>query len=88
MVKENLYGLSNKKLQCGPYPVEKLKRVAQPTTKITGNISQVSERDSGFIRAALGQFGPLAKTGNQPLYPKGTRWRCRKLYGQSSAFDC
>jgi hypothetical protein len=70
MVKENLPGLSYKKLQCGPYPVEKLKRVAQPTTRITGNISQVSERDSGFIRAALGQFGPFVKQEINRFIPK------------------
>ena len=70
MVKENLFGLTNKKLQCGPYPVEKLKRIAQPTTKITQNVSQVSERDSGFIRAALGQYGPLAKKELSRFIPK------------------
>jgi reductive dehalogenase len=70
MVKENLHGLSNKKLQYGPYPVEKLKRVAQPTTKITENVPQVSERDSGFIRAALGQFGPFAKQEINRFIPK------------------
>jgi hypothetical protein len=70
MVKENLDGLSNKKLQYGPYPVEKLKRVAQPTTKITENVKQVSERESGFIRAALGQFGPFAKQEINRFIPK------------------
>ena len=70
MVKENLYGLADKKLQCGPYPVEKLKRVNQPTTKITGNIARVSERDSGFILAALGQYGSLAKKEISRFIPK------------------
>lgn len=70
MLQESLSGLTNKKLQCGPYPVEKLKRIDQPTTKITQNVSQVSERDSGFIRAALGQFGPLAKKEISRFIPK------------------
>jgi 3-chloro-4-hydroxyphenylacetate reductive dehalogenase len=70
MLKDNIVGLTNKKPKYGPYPVEKLKRVAQPTTKLTDSISQVSERDSGFIRAALGQFGPLAKKEISRFIPK------------------
>ena len=53
MSKESISGLIGKNVRLGPYPVEKLKRVDHPTTKITGNVAQVSERDSGFIRAAL-----------------------------------
>ena len=70
MLQESFFGLTNKKIQCGPYPVEKLKRVAQPTTKITQNVLQVSERDSGFIRAALGQYGPFAKKELNRFIPK------------------
>ena len=46
--------------QLGPYPMEKLKRVEQPTTKITGNIKRFDEREHGFNRAARGDFGPAA----------------------------
>lgn len=70
MVNENLVGLTSNNRQYGPYPMEKLKRVSQPTTKITDNIMQVSERDSGFIRAALGQFGPLPKKELSRFIPK------------------
>jgi len=70
MSKENLSGLIGRNVRLGPYPVEKLKRVDHPTTKITGNVAQVSERDNGFIRAALGQFGPFAKTELNRFIPK------------------
>ncbi len=70
MTKDSFSGLTGKNIQYGPYPVEKLKRVAQPTTKITQNVQQVSERDSGFIRAALGQFGPFAKDELNRFIPK------------------
>jgi len=41
--------------------MEKLKRVEQPTTRIAGNIQRVDERESGFNRAARGDFGPVAE---------------------------
>jgi reductive dehalogenase len=48
------------KKQLGPYPMEKLKRVNQPTTKITDNIQRIDEREHGFSRAELGKLGPFA----------------------------
>ena len=52
--------MSTGKRQLGPYPMERLKRVEQPTTRITGNIQRVDERESGFNRAARGDFGEEA----------------------------
>lgn len=49
------------KKQLGPYPMEKLKRADQPTTKITGNIERTDEREHGFSRAERGELGPLAE---------------------------
>jgi reductive dehalogenase len=51
--------ISTEKRRLGPYPMDKLHRVEQPTTKITDPVQKVSERDSGFLRAARGEFGPL-----------------------------
>jgi reductive dehalogenase len=48
------------KKQLGPYPMEKLKRVNQPTTKITDNIQRIDEREHGFSRAELGKLGSFA----------------------------
>ena len=42
----------------GRYPMEKLKRVDQPTSKITENIPRFDEREHGFARAMRGDFGP------------------------------
>ncbi len=47
--------------QLGPYPMERLKRVDQPTTKITNNIQRIDVREHGFDRARRGDFGPVAK---------------------------
>jgi ferredoxin len=45
--------------QLDPYPVEVLKRVERPTTKILDDqICRVDERESGFNRARRGDFGP------------------------------
>lgn len=48
-------------IQLGPYPMEKLKHVDQPTTRITDNIKRIDERDNGFSRVELGLLGPLAQ---------------------------
>jgi 3-chloro-4-hydroxyphenylacetate reductive dehalogenase len=44
--------------QLGPYPMEKLKRVDVPTTLITENIQRPDQRETGFARAARGDYGP------------------------------
>ena len=44
----------------GPYPMEKLKKVDRPTTKITEDIPRFDEREHGFARAMRGDFGPNA----------------------------
>jgi len=48
---------SGKRGQLGPYPMERLKRVDQPTTIITDNIPRFDEREHGFARAMRGDFG-------------------------------
>ena len=42
----------------GRFPMESLKRVDQPTTRITDNIPRFDEREHGFARAMRGDFGP------------------------------
>ncbi len=44
----------------GPFPMERLKRVEEPTTRITGDVQRVDEREHGFSRAGRGDFGPVA----------------------------
>jgi len=41
-----------------PFPMHKLKRVDEPTTRILGEVQRVDERESGFRRAGRGDFGP------------------------------
>ena len=45
--------------QLGLYPMEKLKRVEKPTTKITDDIKRFDEREQGFARAFRGELGPV-----------------------------
>jgi reductive dehalogenase len=48
--------------QADPYPVRTLKRVDRPTTSILDDqIQRVDERESGFMRAGRGDFGPRLK---------------------------
>ena len=47
--------------QLGPYPMEQLKHVERPTTKITDNIERVDEREQGWNRAARGDFGDFVQ---------------------------
>jgi reductive dehalogenase len=47
--------------QLGPYPLERLRRVDQPTTYVGANIQRVSERQAGFIKAAWGDYGSRLK---------------------------
>ncbi len=47
--------------QLGPYPLERLRRVDQPTTYVGPYIQRVSERQAGFIKAAWGDYGPRLK---------------------------
>jgi reductive dehalogenase len=44
-----------------PHPYHKLKRVSQPTTKITADVSRADQREHGFSRALRGDLGPIAK---------------------------
>jgi reductive dehalogenase len=48
--------------QADPYPVHTLKRIDRPTTRILDDqVQQVDERESGFMRAGRGDFGPRLK---------------------------
>jgi reductive dehalogenase len=46
--------------QLGLLPMEKLRRVEHPTTRITDNFQRVDEREHGFSRAFRGDYGFLA----------------------------
>lgn len=51
-------GMVARRGRLGSYPMERLKRVAQPTTRITDSIQRFDEREHGFSRAMRGDFGP------------------------------
>ena len=45
-----------------PFPVNKLKRIERPTTKIDdGKVQRVKQSDSGFNKARRGDYGPALK---------------------------
>ncbi len=46
----------------GPYPMEKVRRVEEPTTLIDGdNVPRIPKRHDMFIRASIGDLGPKAQ---------------------------
>ena len=53
------------------FPVEKLKRVARPTTQINEDmIQRVREREAGFCKAAAGDYGPTLQKEFKRFVPK------------------
>lgn len=53
------------------FPMHKIKRVDRPTTKIFDHtVQRVDERESGFNRAARGDFGPYLKEQRQRFVMK------------------
>ena len=68
--------------QLGPYPMERLKRVDRPTTKITDKIQRTDVRERGFDRALRGDFGPLA----QSEYLRFKEPISASLWGMTSSF--
>jgi reductive dehalogenase len=54
----------------GRYPMDKLKRVDNPTTAITGDVQRFDEREHGFARAMRGDFGPVAQKEMMRFIPK------------------
>jgi reductive dehalogenase len=54
-----------------PYPVEALKRVDRPTTRILDDeVQRVDERESAFMRCRRGDFGPHLKQEIERFIPK------------------
>jgi len=51
------YESSNGRRNLGPFPMESLKRVDQPTTLITDSVQRFDWRENGFSRARRGDFG-------------------------------
>ncbi len=56
--------------QLGPYPMEKLKRVEKPTTKITDSVSRFDERQHGFARVMRGELGLIPQKEMMRFVPK------------------
>jgi reductive dehalogenase len=54
----------------GPYPMEKLKRVEKPTTRITDDVKRFDERQHGFARAMRGELGPVPRQEMMRFVPK------------------
>jgi 3-chloro-4-hydroxyphenylacetate reductive dehalogenase len=44
-----------------PFPMHKIKKVDQPTVRISAEVQRVDERESAFSRLSRGDFGPKAQ---------------------------
>jgi reductive dehalogenase len=62
--------MPSQKRQLGPYPMEKLKRVDKPTTRITENVKRFDERRHSFSRAAQGELGLTPQREMARFVPK------------------
>jgi len=54
----------------GRFPMEGLKKVNLPTTRITDSVLRFDEREHGFNRAARGDFGPIGTRERPRFIPK------------------
>ena len=53
------------------FPMDKLHRVDRPTTRIDeGKVQRVRERESGFMKAAVGDYGPVLQREFRRFVPK------------------
>ncbi len=68
---ENLIedSLVNKQEQQGPFPMEKVKRVKEPTNLITDGIQRIDMRNTAYGLAARGEYGPAVQKGVQKSLP-------------------
>jgi len=56
-----LFSRKRRPMHLGRYPMEKIKRVGQPTTLITDDVKRVPKRADFFVRAYYGDLGPAAE---------------------------
>jgi reductive dehalogenase len=70
MVKNEDRKMPSQKRQLGPYPIEKLKRIDKPTTRITDNVNRFDERRHSFNRAAQGELGLTPQREMARFVPK------------------
>ncbi len=70
MVKNVNKTTARSRKQLGPYPMEKLKRVDKPTTRITDNVKRFDEREHGFGKVMRGELGEAARREMERFVPK------------------
>ncbi|MFH1647754.1 MAG: reductive dehalogenase [Chloroflexota bacterium] len=70
MAEQNYREMLDRRGHLGAYPMEKLKRVDSPTTKITDNIARFDEREHGFARGRRGDFGAATQREMGRFTPK------------------
>ena len=56
--------------QLGPFPVENLKQVEQPTTRITPDVHRIDPRENAYGLAARGDYGPVVQKSVQNKLPE------------------
>ncbi|MBN1451512.1 MAG: 4Fe-4S dicluster domain-containing protein [Anaerolineales bacterium] len=61
MESEKQRNILHRQDQLGPFPMERLKRVDQPTNKITDAVQRIDLRDIAYGLAARGEYGPAVQ---------------------------
>jgi epoxyqueuosine reductase len=62
-------GILHNRKRMGPFPMERIRRVAEPTTVITDAVQRVDLRNIAYGLAARGEYGPAAQKGVQKVLP-------------------
>lgn len=62
-------GILHAKDQFAPLPMNRLRRVDQPTTRLTDGIQRIDLRDIAYGLAARGEYGPAVQKGVQKSLP-------------------
>ena len=60
---------SRRVVRLGPFPMERIRRVDQPTNLITDAVQRIDMRDTAYGLAGRGEYGPVVQKGVQRSLP-------------------
>ena len=70
MESEKQKSILHSQTQLGPFPMERFKRVDQPTTSITDTVQRVDMRENAYGLAARGEYGPVVQKAVDKKQPE------------------
>ncbi len=74
--------------QIGPFPMQRIKRVDNPTTLITDAVQRIDLREIAYGLATRGEYGPVVQKGVEKSLPVNTPFRQpRKISSTTSPWS-